>query len=230
MKLGDVTEFLGFDLETTGVETETDRIVTISTVHRVNDSSNDENGTNATVFNPGVPIPPGATAIHGITDEMVKEAGYSPAEELPYFLSIIEDAWVKGIPLVGCNITFDLSMFSAELKRHCDISFKLSGPIVDIMVLHRMAGNKKATLALMSKYYDVQNATAHDSTSDVIATLDILQKMIAKSPRLQDTDLRDLYVEQKVAHRAWARNMQQYFNRIGKRDQINAEWPIKETV
>ena len=224
--LGDMTEFLGFDLETTGVDTETDRIVTASTVYRQVGKS-DEEGTNMCLFNPGVTIPSGATSIHGITTKMAVQHGADPEEELPFFHNLIKGAWSRGVPLVGCNITFDLSMFAAELRRYDLPEFEVKGPILDIMVLHRMAGYKKATLALMTEHYGVKNTTAHDSTSDVIATLDVLQTMIAQSAYLQQSNLRDLYMQQQVSHRIWARNMQQFFNRIGKKDQVNDEWPLK---
>jgi len=226
MRLGNVKQFLGVDLETTGVDVDNDRIVTISMVLRDLNTPDEEDQVNMTTFNPGVPIPPGATAINGITDDMVKD-GDKPSDELPFFHGMITSAWEAGIPIVGSNLPYDLSLFAAELERHNNTRFKVAGPLLDTMVLHRMVtGQRKANLAVMSEYYKIKNVKAHDSTSDVITTLDILQEMISRSAYLRETDLRDLYVAQRQAHRHWAANMQQFFDRIGKADQVNADWPI----
>jgi DNA polymerase-3 subunit epsilon len=225
MRLGNVKQFLGFDLETTGVNVDEDRIVTISMILR-DLNSDDEDQENMTTFNPGIPIPPGATAINGITDEMVKD-GDKPADELPFFHGILKEAWAAGIPIVGSNLPYDLSLFAAELQRHNDIKFEVAGPLLDTMVLHRMvSGQRKANLAAMCEYYKIENKKAHNSSSDVVTTLDILQEMISRSAYLRETDLRDLYVAQRQSHRHWAANMQQFFDRIGKTEQVNGDWPI----
>ncbi len=100
--------FTVFDLETTGLIPSRDRIVEIGAVRL------DIDGTISrfsTLVNPGMPIPPRSTAIHGITDEMVagapkfKEAGYQ-------FLD-----FCKGSKLVSHNARFDLSFMQENLAR-----------------------------------------------------------------------------------------------------------------
>lgn len=223
-RLGDVNSFLCFDCETTGVDTDIDRIITASLVVR---SKNEEDLVTAIILNPGVPIPEGATSIHGILDKDVIENGKDPFEELPFVYSMLQQAWEDRIPVVGSNLPYDFSILAAELDRYGLEPFKVTGPVLDTMVLHRMVSNqRKANMKAMTAYYGIVNKTAHNSTSDCIATLDILEKMIAGSAYLQETDLRDLYRDQRVSHRNWAINMQSFFDSIGKSDQVNPFWPV----
>ena len=69
---------VGFDTETTGVDVATDRIVTAAVVTR------DATGTRARTWliDPGVPIPPAATAVHGITTEQARTEGRAPRAAL----------------------------------------------------------------------------------------------------------------------------------------------------
>ena len=84
-----------FDLETTGTNTATDRIVQIGAIKIMPDGGEREEKN--VLINPGIPIPPQATAVHGISDEAVKDA--------PYFRQIAKSfaAWLAGCDLAGYN-------------------------------------------------------------------------------------------------------------------------------
>ena len=116
------------DLETTGTAVEVDRIVQLGCIKIRPLPAEDGIGRELKVtefeakFNPEQPIPPEATAVHGITDEMVREA--PPFREKAEQLA----AYLRGCDYLGFNIaSFDLRMLEvtgvddfdpSELRRH----------------------------------------------------------------------------------------------------------------
>lgn len=112
-----------FDLETTGTDPETDRIVELAALF------DDDRGSYHRRFNPGVPIPAGASAVHGITDDDV--ADEPPfREEAPRLQAMFEDE-----VLCGYNIrSFDTPLLHTELRRAGQPGFDLDEvPEVDLM-------------------------------------------------------------------------------------------------
>lgn len=105
-----MNRLLFLDIEATGVDPYSDRIVEIA----VADVRPEEEGlrTWSTLVDPGIPIPPGATEVHGITDDDVAEA--------PTILEIAKtiEALVAGAVLVGYNIRrYDVPLLDSELRR-----------------------------------------------------------------------------------------------------------------
>jgi DNA polymerase III epsilon subunit family exonuclease len=101
--------FVAVDLETTGLDTSRAAVVAVAAVPYV--AGCPEPGY-AALVNPGRPIPPASTAIHGITDAMVREA--PPIGEL---LPALERIW-GGRILVGHNVGFDVAILNRELRVH----------------------------------------------------------------------------------------------------------------
>lgn len=95
-----VTPWLVLDVETTGTDPGRDRIVQIAAVAR--ESGNEMVRVVSSLVNPGIPIPPEATAVHGITDDTVRDAP-TLAELLPAILQI-----GRGRTVLGYNVAFDL--------------------------------------------------------------------------------------------------------------------------
>ncbi len=120
-------EFIAFDLETTGIQPKTDAIIEVGAV-RFEGAEPVESFS--TLINPGRPIPPGASAVNGITDEMV--AG-SPAVE-----TVLADLaeFCGDLPLVAHNAPFD---FKFLLKAVDDYKTKApSGVVLDSCALSRV--------------------------------------------------------------------------------------------
>jgi len=222
--LGDVDRFLGFDLETTGLDIATARILTSSLVEYHDGHFNPFTA----IINPGIPVPESSTAIHGMTTEYIQEYGVDPASAIEEVGRQIDAAWDQGVPVVGHNVSYDLGVLKAEMARYDLPPLKVHGPVIDTMVLHRMAGNKKATLAVTAASYGVVNESAHSSEADTIATLKVLNAMLQRSQALRKTDLRSLFVQQRDFHYTWARDLESYFHRIGKYDPVNGQWPVQE--
>ncbi len=127
MRIRDHMEFIAFDLETTGIQPKTDAIVEIGAV-RFDGSEPAESF--CALINPGRPIPPEASAVNGITDEMV--AG-SPAVE-----SVLTDlaAFCGDLPLVAHNAPFDFKFLLSAVEAHK--AKAPSGVVLDSCALSRI--------------------------------------------------------------------------------------------
>lgn len=99
---------VAIDLETTGLDRETDRIVEMAAV-RWEDGR--ETGHFQALINPGIPIPASATAIHGITDAMVADCP-TVAELLPAFVE-----FCQATAVIAHNAKFDMGFLRAESAR-----------------------------------------------------------------------------------------------------------------
>lgn len=200
---------LGFDTETTGVDVDHDRIVTAALVRR------DAAGTDVRTWliDPGVPIPEGASAIHGISTEHAREHGVEPAGALDEIAAQIAEAMRDGVPVVAYNASFDLCLLEAELGRHGlpTVEDRLGGavrPVIDPLVLDRAEDRfrkgKRKLVDLCGVYQVVDNGNLHTADVDVVATLNVLDRIVGRFPHLGDLDLVTLHDYQVTAHRAWA--------------------------
>src|SRR6478736_8857528 len=200
---------LGFDTETTGVDTDHDRIVTAALVRR------DRDGTHVRTWlvDPGVEIPEGASAIHGISTEHAREHGVEPRGALDEIAAAIAEAVREGVPVVAYNASFDLCLLESELRRHGlpTVEDRLGGelrPVIDPLVLDRAEdryrSGKRKLVDLCGVYQVVDTGSLHTADVDVVATLDVLDRIVGRFPHLGDLDLVSLHDYQVTAHRAWA--------------------------
>ena len=158
-----------FDLETTGVQVAKDRIVEIS-ILKVNPDASRESKT--WLVNPEMPIPPDSSAIHGITDEKVKDA--------PTFRDIASKVldMISGSDLGGFNSNrFDVPLLAEELLR-AGLDFDLSKfKLVDAQtIFHKM---EPRNLTAAYQFYckkDLENA--HSAEADVLATFEVLDAQV----------------------------------------------------
>jgi DNA polymerase-3 subunit epsilon len=161
-----------FDLETTGTDIETDRIVEIGMVrHNVNESID----VFESLVNPGIPIPKDASDVHGILDEDVAEA--------PTFKELAEEilGFIDGADLAGYNIVqFDLPLLNAEFRRHAQLNLNYSkANILDCLQLFRRM--EPYTLEKAVKFFcGMDHPDAHGARADAEATSAVLEAQIAK--------------------------------------------------
>lgn len=164
-----------FDLETTGTSVDRDRIVEIAMV-RVEPSG--ERRSYRTLVNPGMPIPPGATAVHGITDDDVRGA--------PAFAEITGEVtrMLDGADLCGFNsIGFDAPLLEAELRRAgSDYTTEGRRHLDAMRIFHRM--EPRTLTAAYRKYCGKDLTDAHAALADVEATLEVLDAMVARYDEL----------------------------------------------
>jgi len=166
-----------FDLETTGINIATDRIVEIS-ILKVYPNGNKESHTWR--VNPEMPIPPVVIAIHGITDEMV--ANEPTFKELaPKVQDLIKDSDLGGFN----SNRFDIPLLAEELLR-ANIDFDLKKNLsVDVQTIFHK--KEKRTLEAAYKFYCNKNLKdAHSAEADTLATYEVLLAQLEKYEDLEN--------------------------------------------
>lgn len=172
-----------FDLETTGVDPAKDRIIELALV-KIN-----PNGTREKYLkriNPGIPITESTTAIHGISDDDVKDA--------PPFKKVAKEIyeWMKGCDLGGYNaIRFDIPMLAEEMLRaEVQVDFT-ERQFVDVQqIFFKM---EQRTLAAAYEFYCQKKLeNAHSAEADIDATIEILEAQLDKYADLQN-DIKALH-------------------------------------
>lgn len=158
-----------FDLETTGTNIMTDRIVEISVLKAFPDGTTEQKSH---LVNPGMPIPPEATAVHHISDEDVADK--------PLFKQIAKSlcAYLEGCDIAGFNSNkFDVPLLAQEFER-AGIDFDLMNrKFVDVQnIFHKM---EKRTLVAAYKFYCGGNLEdAHSAAADTKATYEVLLRQV----------------------------------------------------
>jgi len=157
------------DLETTGINVSTDRIVELSVLKI---SPNGKEEWMSTRINPGIPIPPKTTAIHGIRNEDVVNS--------PTFKEVAKNLanFLEGCDLAGYNaIKFDIPVLAEEFLRvNIDFNF-LKRRYVDVQVIFHKKEQRTLTAAYL--FYCKKNLEgAHGSKADTAATFEILKSQL----------------------------------------------------
>ncbi len=224
---------VGFDTETTGVDVGTDRIVTAAVVRR------DATGTHAHTWlvDPGVPIPEAATAVHGITTDHARAEGRPAAEALDEVAATLVAGWHAGAPVVAFNACYDLSLLDAELRRHGlpTVTQRLgrsAGAVIDPLVLDRALERYrpgKRRLGDLCAVYGVATPEAlHAAHVDVVATLDLLERIVERYPYLAALDLATLQAYQTHAHLTWAESFNAWRDERGLPGPgAELDWPVR---
>lgn len=170
---------VALDLETTGVNAELDRIVEI-TLARYEPASFNTDTFEARI-NPGVPIPMEASAVHGITDDVVRECSKFSAVAARVF------ALLDGADLIGFNHRrFDVRLLVAELAR-CGLPNPMANArTVDVGLIF-MKQEPRTLEAAVRFFCDRTHEGAHGTTADVVATLEVLLAQLDRYPELAPT-------------------------------------------
>jgi DNA polymerase-3 subunit epsilon len=167
------------DLETTGVNLSTDRIVEIAIVKLMTDGTR---LVKRKLLNPQIPIPQSSSDIHGITDEMVKDAPTfkQAGNEIKQFL--------EGCDLGGYNSNrFDIPILMEEFLRAGMEEVDLSQQRM-IDVQHIFYQMEPRTLTAAYKYYcDKELENAHSAEVDIKATIEVLEAQVSRYPKLGNT-------------------------------------------
>ncbi len=169
-----------FDTETTGVDVQTSRIVSASLVEL--DATGAVIERQDWLLDPGVPIPEGASRIHGITTERAQAEGVAALDGVSSILAAVRRVLERDVSLVGYNAPYDVTLLAFEAQRHGLGEF-LPQPIVDPIILDKQVDRfrkGKRTLDLTAAHYGVSLTEAHDAGADAIAAGRVAQAIGAR--------------------------------------------------
>ncbi len=181
MKLHLTKPIIFFDLETTGVDFQNDRIVEISYVKLF---PNDTREERTILVNPERPIPAEATAVHHITDADVadKQTFKQIARELARTFT--------GCDIAGFNhVKFDLPLLMEEFLRAGVTDFDpMRGRLIDVQtIFHKM---EQRTLSAAYRFYCGKELDgAHRADADTLATVEVLEAQLDRYPDVLKNDM-----------------------------------------
>ena len=222
-----------FDLETTGVDVETARIVTACIA--VLDADGSVIDRWDWLADPGVEIPEGASAIHGITTELARLDGRPTDVVVAEIAQTLRTLAGLGIPLVVYNAPYDLSLLDRECRRNELEPLPDPSAVVDPLVLDKAVDRYrkgKRTLEVTSALYGVTLDDAHDAGSDAIAAGRVAQALLARYPDQLGLPIAELHAQQIAWYAQQAESFQAFIRRTKGDANFTAStaWPIKYPV
>ncbi|MPY64067.1 3'-5' exonuclease [Streptomyces spongiae] len=226
---------IGFDLETTGTDPREARIVTAAVVELGDGKAL---GRREWLADPGVEIPADAVAVHGISNERAAADG-SPADQVADALAdVLVTYWKTGVPVVAYNAAFDLTLLSAELRRHGlpSLRERLGGidpaPVIDPYTIDRSVDRYrrgKRNLEAVCTEYGVALTSAHDATADALAAARLARAIAERHPKVAALGPAELHRRQIEWYAEWAADFQDFLRRKGDADAVvDGSWPLRE--
>jgi DNA polymerase-3 subunit epsilon len=228
---------VGFDLETTGVDTTTDRVVTAAVVHV--SPSGQVIRAREWLVDAGVRIPTAAHAVHGVSTEQVRASGRPSSVAIAEIVQELESAWTSGLPVVIFNSPYDLTLLDAEavrsgLPRLATRPWWSAAWVIDPMVIDRGVDRYrkgKRTLGATAEHYEVAPWNAHSARGDAVAAVCVAREMAADHELIRHVDAQTLHSAQIGWHHDWSVHMQAYLRSRGRVDAVvDKAWPLRAPV
>ncbi len=218
-----------FDLETTGVDVRTARIVTACVA--LLDASGALVSRRDWLADPGVEIPEGAAAIHGVTTERARAEGRPAAEVVGEIVAELRQQLGAGRPLVVYNAPYDLSLLAHEAARHGVAPLVDPAPVVDPLVIDKAVDRYrkgKRTLEVAAAHYGVALDGAHDAGVDAIAAGHVARAIVEAHAAALPATLAELHTAQARWHDHQADNFENYM-RTQRDHTFTADrgWPVR---
>lgn len=222
----------GFDLETTGVDVEQDRIVTACVVQ-----CGGKHPTKSATWlaNPGVEIPEGAAKLHGITTEQAQAEGQPAGQVVEQVVAALVQVVLSGIPLVVMNASFDLTMLDREARRHrvMPLTDRVGDAlrVIDPRILDKQVDTYrpgKRTLTDLCRLYGVRFDGAHSADADALAACRVVWRLGSQFPGLAGLDVDALHKAQIGWAAEQAASFQAHLRGKGQQDAvIDGSWPLR---
>lgn len=222
---------VGFDIESTGTDIETARIVTASMVHV---GGGEETVERNWLINPGVPIPAEATEIHGITNEQAA-LGSDPREAIEEIISLLAEEASRCHAIVIYNARYDISLLDREARRYgiVPLSERVQAFIVDPLILdkeliryRRGKGCRKLVRVCEAWNVPFGEEEAHSSSADALAATRLAWRLGKRNADKLEIALDDLYDQQRGWAEEQALDLQDYFDREGRDENVSIAWPL----
>lgn len=227
---------IGFDLETTGTDPREARIVT-GAVIEVKDG--EPVGHREWLADPGMEIPEEAVAVHGITNARAVAEGRPADQVADAIAGVLVSYWRTGVPVVAYNAAFDLTLLSAELRRHALPSLRDRlgtdpAPVIDPYTIDRSVDRYrrgKRNLEAVCGEYGVALDSAHDASADALAAARLARAIAQRHPKVAGLGPAELHRRQIEWYAEWAADFQDFLRRKGNPEAVvDAIWPLRESA
>ncbi|HEY5265446.1 MAG TPA: exonuclease domain-containing protein [Acidimicrobiales bacterium] len=228
-----MTHYVAFDLETTGVSSFLDVPVSYGFFEHIVKNGGNERIRRGGFINPGIAIPAGAGAIHGITDEMVVDA-QSLLDGIEFIAERLREIWSSGYVIVGMNVSYDLTMVESLCQRLGIATLAQRGgvgPVLDVLILDRhydkwRKGPRKLTDLCAN--YGVTLDSAHSAVDDAAASLEVLEAQLKQYPAIGEIPVDSINESMRAWYVEWLASFSTYLEKKGEAP-ISAgryDWPI----
>lgn len=224
--------FVGFDTETSGVNTEQAVIVTACLGH-ADPTSRSWTPTNW-MLRQDQPIPADATAVHGITTEQANQEGVDHTTGLEQIRAELYRYWDEDLPVCAYNAVFDLTVLDRECRRHGLGPLEVRGLVIDPLVIDKHVdryrkGSRKLVDVAAHHGIILTADDAHGAEPDARAATRLAWKMAPLIPDDPAEAMRwqaDAYADQRVSFAS-------YLRRQGKHEEAvhvaaSTAWPLVE--
>ncbi|MFD3717222.1 3'-5' exonuclease [Streptomyces sp. NPDC058674] len=216
----------GFDLETTGIDVENDRIVTACVVQC---GGGQPTVTASWMADPGIAIPEQASNVHGITTARAQAEGKPAAEVVADVLAALGQVIAAGVPVVAMNARYDLTLLDREARRYGLAPLPAGFPVIDPYVIdkhvdrYRKGGRKLTDLCA---HYGVPIGDAHTADADAVAACRVAWRIGSSRPEMAALPLATLHDQQQAWAAEQAAGLQEYFRRKDPKAVVRGEWPL----
>jgi DNA polymerase III subunit epsilon len=230
-----------WDTETTGPNPLEDRIVTAAFIVR---TPGEADRVFPWLINPGIPIPPEATAVHGITDAMVQADGRDPKEALEEIAAYLAYAIGQGMPVIAFNQSFDWSVLHYDLIRNgLPTMAERVGPgplplidphVIDKEFFQYVRGQGNRKLKPTAERYNVALNDWHTADADALAALLIAEVQFVRfRQHLDFMGPEQLFAAQQRWRAGQQASLQTWFRTKATEEQggdpnkvIDGSWPL----
>jgi DNA polymerase-3 subunit epsilon len=225
---------LSLDFETVGLPAWDTRAVQIGLARFNYPDDNQSAVCHTYLVDPGQPIPPEVSAIHGITDEMVQADGKPYAATLAEVSNAVTNHLSQGWPLVVMNASFDCTLLEAELARLGLLTVTATlgrfAPVIDPFVIDKHLSRRKGkrTLAAQCEHYGVRHDGAHNAGEDALAAARVAWAIARRHPSIAEADLYELHQQQEHWAQEQRDSLRVYFDSKGiEHDGVDPRWPLQ---
>jgi DNA polymerase-3 subunit epsilon len=218
-----------FDLETTGIDVATSRIVSahVGVLNAAGELVEEWNW----LADPGVEIPAGASDVHGITTERARAQGRPAAEVIAEIIAVLTSLFDRGLAVTIYNAPYDLSLLYHEALRYDLTPLGEPAPIIDPLVLDKAVDRYrkgKRTLEAAALVYGVDLVDAHDASADAVAAGRVAQAMARLHPEELAVEARLLHQRQVEWCAEQSADFQDYMRRTHNPDfTTSGLWPVR---
>ncbi|HXD62766.1 MAG TPA: exonuclease domain-containing protein [Lacisediminihabitans sp.] len=219
-------ELAVFDLETTGIDVETSRIVSAHV--GVIDADGECIERFDWIADPGIEIPVQASAVHGITTERARAEGRIAAEVVAEIVDALRAVLDRGLALTIYNAPYDLTLLNREAIRHGVAPLVSPSPIIDPLVIDKALDRYrkgKRTLEAAALLYGVELLDAHDAGADAIAAGRVAQAIARAYPDGIGADVTELHGLQIGWCADQAASFQEFMRRTKPEFTTSGGWP-----